>query len=122
MKAFTLLEVLIALIVLTLGVVALCWVFNAGIFASTDAENVDLALNIAQAKLEEIKDAGYDSLVGIGPTTDPNFSNFYVTVAVGPPADPRQVDVTVEWKAPSGIKKGQVPSAGITLTTLISDY
>lgn len=126
-KGFTLLEVLITIIILTIGVIALTSAFSSGILAATDAENVDLALNIAQAKMEEIKNAGYASLADSGPAaadTDPNspLSRFDVTVDAGVPADPRQVDVTVEWEAQSGVKHGQIPSVSITLTTQLANY
>jgi len=121
-KGFTLLEILITIIVLTIGTIALMQAFSTGLLASTDVENVDLALNIAQAELEEIKDSGYASLAASGPTADPNFSNFDVTVALGPTADPREVEVTVEWETQSGVTKGTIPSTSITLTTLIADY
>lgn len=121
-KGFTLIEVLIALIILVIGVVAIVGAFSKGMLSSSDVENMDLALNIAQGKLEEIKDSGYANLTTSGPTVDPNFSNFDVIVALGPTADPRRVDVTVEWETQSGVTKGQIPSVSIVLTTLIADY
>lgn len=53
-KGFTLLEIIIATVLLTIGVIALSQAFSTGMLASTDTENVDLALNIAQAKMEEL--------------------------------------------------------------------
>ena len=127
MKGFTLLEILITIIILTISVIALTSAFSSGLFSSTDVENVDLALNIAQAKMEEIKNTAFASLADSGPAaadTDPNspLSRFDVTVDVGVPADPRQVDVIVEWEAQSGVKHGQIPSVSITLTTQMADY
>ena len=122
MKGFSLLEILITIIILTIGVIALTSAFSSGLLSSADIENVDLALNIAQAKMEEIKDAGYASLADSGPTQDANFPRFDVTVDAGVPADPRQVDVVVEWETQSGVKKGTVPVASITLTTQMANY
>ena len=110
--AFTLLEILIALIIFSSGVIAIVWAFNRGMFASTDVENVDLALNIAQAKMEEIKNTDFLSLSDSGPTADPNFSGFDVTVNVAEGENPMQVDVDVGWDVKGG-------STSITLTTLI---
>lgn len=115
MKGFTLLEILIAIIILTVGVIALTGAFTSGISAATDVENVDLALNIAQAKMEKIKDTAFASLTDSGPTTDANFSNFNVTVDVAEGNDPTQVDVTVAWN----VKGGQT---SVALTTLVTDY
>jgi len=114
-QGFTLLEILITVIILTVGVVVLTGAFSSGISAATDVENVDLALNIAQAKMEEIKNTAFASLADSGPTADANFSNFNVTVGVAESTNPMQVDVTVAWNA-----KGGQPS--ITLTTLVVDY
>lgn len=52
---FSLLELMIALLIFTAGVIAIIWAFSAGMSATSDIENIDLALNIAQAKMEEIK-------------------------------------------------------------------
>jgi len=115
MKAFTLLEVMIATIVLTIGVIAITWAFSAGLYATTDVEDVDLALNIAQAKMEDIKNTAFDSLADSGPAADPNFSDFSTTVNVAEGDDPMQIDVTVSWNAKGG-------TASVVLTTLMADY
>jgi type II secretion system protein I len=114
-NGFTLLEVLIATIILSVGIVALMWAFSSGIYATGDIENVDLALNIAQAKIEQIKNTPFASLADSGPTADSDFSNFNVAVNVAEGQNPMQVDVTVAWQ----VKGGQT---SVTLTTLIADY
>lgn len=113
-RGFTLLEVLIAVVILTVGIAALTWAFSAGMFATTDVENVDLALNIAQAKMEEIKNTAFASIADSGPTADPDFSDFNVTVDAATGNDPMQVDVTVSWNVKGG-------STSIVLTTLVAD-
>lgn len=114
-SGFTLLEVLIATVIFTIGVTAIIWAFNAGMFASADVENVDLALNIAQAKMEEVKNTPFANLADSGPTADANFPRFSTTVNVAEGQNPKQVDVTVNWDVKGG-------STGFTLTTLIADY
>lgn len=114
-NGFTLLEVLIAAVILTVGVAALVWAFSAGIFATTDIEDVDLALNIAQAKMEEIKNTAFASLADSGPAADAYFPRFSTTVNVAEGQNPMQVDVTVAWQV-----KGS--AASFTLTTLAADY
>lgn len=115
MKGFTLLEVLIATVIFTVGVIVLIWALNSGIYAVSDIENVDLALNIAQGKMEEIKNTAFAGLSDSGPATDVNFPVFTTTVNVAEAQNPMQVDVTVNWD----VKGGQT---GFTLTTLIADY
>lgn len=118
-KGFTLLEVLISLIILVVGVIAIIWAFSSGIFASTDVENVDLALNIAQANMETIKDKAFadiDTDIEISSlVSNQGFSDFTVTGDVAEGNNPMQVDVTVAWN----VKGGQT---NVTLTTLVVDY
>ncbi|MEK6567549.1 MAG: prepilin-type N-terminal cleavage/methylation domain-containing protein [Candidatus Omnitrophota bacterium] len=112
---FSLLELMIALLIFTAGVIAIIWAFGAGISATSDIENIDLALNIAQAKMEEIKNTPFASLADSGPATDSRFSNFNTAVNVGEGQNPMPVDVTVAWN----VLRGQ---ANITLTTLVANY
>ncbi|OGX31238.1 MAG: hypothetical protein A3G37_03460 [Omnitrophica WOR_2 bacterium RIFCSPLOWO2_12_FULL_46_30] len=114
-KGFTLLEFMLALIIFSAGVIAIVQAFNAGFLSSEDASNVDLALNIAQAKMEEIKNTAFSSLADSGPVPDTNFSNFNLTVNVAEGQNPMRVDVTVNWN----VKGGQVDLA---LTGLVTNY
>jgi prepilin-type N-terminal cleavage/methylation domain-containing protein len=114
LSGFTLLEVVITIIILTIGVISICRAFSVGIFAHTDVENIDLALNIAQAKMEELKNTDFAGLVDSGPDADADFPKFNVTVNVAEGEDPMQVDVTVTWY----IKGGE---ENVTLTTLMAD-
>lgn len=112
---FTLLEFMLALIIFSAGVIAIVQAFNAGFLSSEDVSNVDLALNIAQAKMEEIKNTNFSSLADSGPAPDANFSNFNLTVNVAEGQNPMRVDVTVGWN----VKGGQ---ANVVLTSLVTNY
>ena len=100
----------------------LVWAFSVGMFASTETEDVELALGIAQAKLEAIygatggvadevlHDVANDGFIG-DIYTDKNFQ-----VKVETDDDnPEQVDVTVYWDTKGG-------QTSITITTLVTDY
>jgi len=117
-NGFTLLEILITIIVLTLGTIALMQAFSTGLLASTDVENVDLALNIAQANMEMVKDqlfADMDTDAEIAALVSNNeFSDFTVTADVDEGQNPMQVDVTVTWN----VKGGQT---NVVLTTFAAD-
>lgn len=104
-----------AVILLTVGVIAITGAFSSGIYAAADSENTALALNIAQAQMEQIKNTPFASLASSGPTADAVFPRFSVTVNVGAGPDPKQVDVTVSWS----VKGGQ---ANVALTTLVANY
>ena len=122
-RGFTLLEILITVIVLSIGVVSLMWAFSAGMFATTDVENVDLALNIAQANMEEV----FNAVKGLDFGTlneatyektseaDPDFSDFSVTIDLDDNTNPMQIDVTVAWTTKGG-------QASVVLSTLAVDF
>ena len=112
---FSLLEVLVAIVIFTIGVTALMQALSAGIFATSDVEDVRLALNIAQDKMEEINNTSFASIADSGPTPDSNFTKFSVTVAAATGNNPMQVDVTVSWNV-----KGK--TANVALTTLVANY
>ncbi len=120
LAGFTLLEILITLIILVMGVFSVTRAFTAGIFASSDIENAHLALNIAQAEMEEIKNTPFADLADNGPVPadldlDSPFARFDVTVNVAENQDPRQIDVTVDWNTKGG-------KADVILTTLVTNF
>ena len=112
---FTLVETMIAAVIFTVGVIAIIWAINAGIFAVTDVENVKSALNLAQAKMEEVKSTAYASIVSQPKAVVPGFAAFQQQVAVTTvQTGLEQVVVTVYWTV-----KGSETS--IALTTLIAN-
>jgi prepilin-type N-terminal cleavage/methylation domain-containing protein len=116
-KGFTLLEILAATLLFSIGAAALMWAISTGMSASSDVENVDLALNIAQARLEYLKGIGYDAIAVAGDSAaapNADFPDYSVAVNIAEGADPMQVEVTVTWQV-----KGE--EAGLTLTTLVAD-
>jgi len=114
-KGFTLLEVLIAVIIFTVGTIAVTEAFSSGLFAHADASNMVIALNIARARLEEIKDTAFGSIADSGPTADTIFDDFEVTIDVDEGGNPMEVEVTVNWDTAGG-------ETGITLSTIVADY
>ena len=115
-NGFTLLEILITILILGISVFAIFQAFSTGVLSSTDVENTDLALNLAQAKMEELRNTAFASLASSGSTADPNFPNFNTTVSVTG-TDPKTVEVTVAWNV-----QGQASSTSVVLTTLRANY
>ena len=132
-SGFTLIETLIAISILMIAVLSVIQLFPLGLKASTQAKNITVATNLAQAKMEEIISDDYDNLT-IGTTTepslstiDPDFSNFTrVTVInyvngdlaiVGQDFGLKKVEVYVGWTSPfSG------ENSTTSLITLINEF
>jgi len=53
-QGFTLLEVLIATVLFTVGVIAIIGLFSTGTVGVFDSENTSIAMHLAQRKMEEI--------------------------------------------------------------------
>lgn len=119
-KGFTLLEVLLAVVILAGSIIAIMQAFSAGLFASTEAENIELALGVAQAKLENIYGTSGGITDEFHSVTNDGFTggvysnqNFLVRVATDT-NNPQQVDVTVCWTTKGG-------DTSIKLTTLVAN-
>lgn len=110
---FTLLEVVIAVVLLVTGITALAMAFNLGLLASSDSESVQRALSIAQAHMEQVMNTDPDALASSGPAADATFSNYDVTVSVSG-TNPKQVGVTVGWTPQGG-------QTSLSLNTQVAD-
>ncbi|MEK7167647.1 MAG: prepilin-type N-terminal cleavage/methylation domain-containing protein [Patescibacteria group bacterium] len=64
-KGFTIIEAMIAIAVLTIGILAVVKIFPVALQISKSAEQATVAINLAQAKTEELFSLGYDN-IGIG--------------------------------------------------------
>ncbi len=113
-RGFSLLESLIATVVFTVGVVAITQALSVGIPAFQDIGNTDLALNIAESRLEQFKNTAFGSIRSSGPSNDANFPLYRVTVTVTG-TDPKNITVRVQWTV-----KGGTPS--VSLRTLRANY
>ena len=116
-KGFTLLEMLVTIVLLTVGITSILRVVSMAMFADTDLENVITARYLAQETVEEIKDAAsysdIDNFNSVRSTLTGDFVDFDREVIVS--GNPKQVDVTVYWTA-----RGQDRS--VDLVTLFTNY
>lgn len=102
------------MVMILLCIAAIAKAFNTGLFAGQDAERTGVAINIAQAEMEKIKNASFDDIIDKAATPDTEFPDFSTAVNASEGSNPKQVDVTVSWNTKGG-------STSITLSTLIAD-
>ncbi|OGX04621.1 MAG: hypothetical protein A3G87_08260 [Omnitrophica bacterium RIFCSPLOWO2_12_FULL_50_11] len=112
-RGFTILEVLIAAFLVSIGMFALVEAMNRGIFGVGEVEDYTLALALAQAKMEEIKDTAYSSVSGSARADINGYPEFEQAVTVTTPqTDLKQIVVTSYWDTPSG-------EMSVSLTTYV---
>ena len=100
---FTILEILIALLLVGVGVFAIMEAFNRGIFGTGDLEHHSLALSLTQERMEEIKNTTFSSIASQARAAVSGYSNFDQQVTVtSPHPDLKQVDVVTYWQVPGG--------------------
>ena len=100
-NGFTLLEVLIALAILSIGLLALAGLQVVVIKGNTGSKNLTSAVILAEAKIEELKRNGFRRLTN-GSFQDSNkiggiFTRSWVISAYLDSADMKQITVTLSW-------------------------
>ncbi len=98
-KGFTLLEILLTLVLFAAGVVGIAGLFGYALDGSLDAEYTEIAVNLAQARMEEVRNITYASIADEAKAQVAGFLLFQRQVGVTEPlADLKQVTVTVYWQ------------------------
>ena len=101
-NGFTLIEVIIVLMVLSVGLTPLIYFFSAGTSINRNVKDTAIATNLAREAMELYKNEPYTDLLGFPPLNTespvPNFSDYsrevkFTQVQTGL----YQVDVTVKW-------------------------
>lgn len=100
-KSFTLIEMLLVLLLIVIAIFPLIIAFSYGIKASIMATYTNIAIELAQQKMEELQIVSYSSLVSTSEPMGtiagyPNFSR--EAVVTEPLTNLKQVDVNVYWK------------------------
>ncbi|MFH1645409.1 MAG: type II secretion system protein [Candidatus Omnitrophota bacterium] len=114
-NAFSFLEMMIVIVLFTIGAIAVVKAFSVSLFAYADAEKTGIALNIAQAEMEGMKNTAFTSLSDKGPLSYADFPGFLVSVDIAEGQNPMPVDVVVSWEVKDS-------NASITLSTVVADY
>lgn len=120
-EAFTLIEITIAMLILTVGLVGILTLFPVGFDAASRAGHVTTATFLAQREIENAKRIGYD---GVADITKQAFAaapyqNFDYQLTTQDGIDGlelKKVEVTVFWPA------GSANQRSIVLTTYIANY
>ena len=99
MKGFTLLEILISLVIVTVSIVFISGAFSSSMVGSVDAEKTTVAMNLAQRRMEEMRNLDFDTgIIAEAKADVSGFSGFQREVSVSEPqTDLKQVTVTVYW-------------------------
>ncbi len=99
-KGFTLLEVILAIILLGTGFAVLLQVVSTGVFTGGQNEDTIIAANLIQEKIEELRNATYSTIASEDKAAVSGFSAFNRKVDVTTPQTGlKQVSVTVYWFA-----------------------
>jgi len=102
-RGFTLLELLLAVLFVTVGLFPLLNTLNSVLRVSAGSESQIVALNLAQARLEEELYRPYVAVTAEPTAALANSPAFRRGVAVSSPsANLKKVSVTVYWTTPQG--------------------
>ena len=114
---FTLIEIMITLVILSIGLTALAGLQVSAIKGNTFSKRMTAAVSIANQKLEQIKDIDYANIISEASTqiTQSNmlFTRQLAVTNNSPLANTKTVNVTVTWSDGSN-------SHSVPITTIIS--
>jgi prepilin-type N-terminal cleavage/methylation domain-containing protein len=127
LKGFTLIEMLIAVFVLAIGIVAVIGAFPLGTYLQKSGQLNTVAIQLAQAKMEEISSNSYDDiLVGITEEDYGSISSFLsfkrnTEISFFDPDNPevppagdlgiKKIEISVFWHSSLGISEREVKIA-----------
>jgi type IV pilus assembly protein PilV len=115
---FTLIEIMIALVIMSIGLTALAAVQISAIRGNAFSKRMTTAVSIADGKMEQIKNGSYASIISESSIqitqSNMNFTRqVTVTNNIAPLTNTKTVNVTVSWS--EGSKLHSVP-----ITTIVS--
>jgi len=98
-SGFSLLEILIAAMIFTVGVIVIAGLFYNVLTGSSDAENTSVAINLCQRRIEEYRNLDFDAGVVSEARADvTDFTQFEREVVVTEPeTDLKLVTITTYW-------------------------
>jgi type IV pilus assembly protein PilV len=116
-EGFTLIEIMIALVIMSIGLTALAAVQISAIRGNAFSKRMTTAVSIADEKIEQIKSIPYANIISESSIqitqSNMNFTRQVTVTNNSPLPNSRKVEVVVTW--PEGSKSHSVP-----ITTIVS--
>ena len=116
-EGFTLIEVLITLVILSVGLLALAGLQISAIKGNANSKRMTMAVSISEKKIEQIKHTSYTSIQSESAQQffdgGISFTRQVIMADNNPFQNTKKIDITVTWK--DGSKSHTVP-----LSTIIS--
>ncbi|MBI3616441.1 MAG: prepilin-type N-terminal cleavage/methylation domain-containing protein [Candidatus Omnitrophica bacterium] len=98
---FTLIELMIAILLLVGGVAAATFAMSRGMFAAADTETLEQAVALAQERMENLRGTAFASIANEAKAAVSSWTGFSrqvdITQPAGTNANFKQVVVTVYW-------------------------
>jgi type IV pilus assembly protein PilV len=120
-RGFTLLEVMIALVILAIGLLGLAGLQIIAIKGNSFGQQMTVASTLAQNQLEELRENAGSLSDGNDTVTDQNgitYTRNWVVATNQPQANMDTVNITVSWTGPTG--SGSEAMRSISIRTIIS--
>jgi len=95
-KGFTLLEVLVAIVILSVGLLGLACLAGSIIGYNQFADQVTTATTLSQDKIEELKNTGYSSITSSSDTQS-IYTRTWTIASVSPATNMKTIEVKVVW-------------------------
>lgn len=96
-KGFTLVEIMVAMAILTIALLSLASVTVMVIKGNSFSKTMTTATTLARDKLEQLKNTGYDSLAGGADTVGSIYTRTWTVTNNSPAADMKTIEVVVQW-------------------------
>ena len=114
-NGFTLIEVMLTLVILSIGILAMAQLQIAAIRGNALAQRMTTAASVAEGKIEQLKNAPFADIQAESPTqvtaSNLNFTREVTVTNNSPMANTKTVSVIVTWK--DRLKTYTVPLATI---------
>lgn len=96
-KGFTLIEIMIAILVLVVGLLGVAGVATTVINGNAFGKEMTTATTLAQDKMEELRGTAYPSIVSGSDTQESSYTRTWTVTPDSPAADMKTIEVMVQF-------------------------